>query len=394
MARREQESWDRSARALAEFQSMSASQFEAAWRIDLQADQQPARVLVERLAAEMGLRIANSADHAAALDAPVTLQLRGVSRLQALESICSQVGLYPDYRRPFEVATGGIFAGMAQALGVLAGQSAKPVEPVKPEEPVVEEFSLPAMTLRSGTRPIPLAFAGPFALEVVELLEFPPDGTGELNLCFFAGGVPAALSTYWSGTHRMAFFAQGIPLSLGDWRETGGRDVLVRERVQWTGSTSAVLPGLTTQLELWHLLRDVETIRIATELGVSLPTKLELIRFDDLATLPVTHGSEFQITLEKMQVRAPVPGNDDGRTDTSRCDIDMTLVGGAETRVDFIALDADGHALHGDSGAYAHLVSTASGTSRIQRRTCRHRRKCQVAFVGVGFRRRYWPWSF
>jgi protein tyrosine phosphatase (PTP) superfamily phosphohydrolase (DUF442 family) len=75
-ARREQEGYDKSMRSLAALEGVTASQFEAAWRIDLEADQQPGRELVERLAAELGLRIANAPEHAKSLDAPVTLQLR------------------------------------------------------------------------------------------------------------------------------------------------------------------------------------------------------------------------------------------------------------------------------------------------------------------------------
>jgi hypothetical protein len=136
----------------------------------------------------------------------------------------------------------------------------------------------------------------------------------------------------------MASFSRGTPLSLGNWREIDGRDVVVKDQAQWTAPTSAVLPGLTTQLGLRNLLRDVETIRIATEIGVSLPTKLERIHFDDLTALPVTRGSESQITLEKMQVREPAPTNQPGHTDMGSCDIELTLTVGPETRVDFIFL--------------------------------------------------------
>jgi hypothetical protein len=353
-AGREQERYDKSMRSLAALEGVTASQFEAAWRIDLEADQQPGRELVERLAAEMGLRIANAAEHAEALDAPVTIKLRDVSRLQAMELVCNQIGLYPDYRRPFETVSGGIVAGMAEAMGALAGQSEKPAEASKPEDPAAESVSLPALTLRAGKRPIPLAFAGPFGLEVTQLQEFPPDGTGTLQMCVFAGGVPASLSTYWGGTLRLSTDFRGTPLSLGKWRETGGRDIVMNDQSSWITSTSAVLPGLTTQLELWQLLRDVETIRIASEISVSLPTKVEFIRFDDLAALPVTRGSDFQITLEKVQVSESAPAEENGSAESSRCAIELTLIGPPETRVDFVALDEEGHVLRKDNVTYAY----------------------------------------
>lgn len=361
VARREQAQYDKRMRSLAAIESLSASQFEAAWRIDLCVDQQPARELVDRLAAEMGLRIANAAEHSKALDAPVTLQLRDVSRLQAMESVCSQIGLYPDYRRPFEAVSGGVFAGMAEAMSTVAGRPETRAEAPKPEALAAEAVSLPALILRTGTRPIPLAFAGPFVLEVAQLLEFPPDGTGTLQMCVFSGGVPASLSTYWDKTNRIPTDFRGTPLSLGKWQELDGRDVVVKGESSWTGPTSAILPGLTTQVELWHLVRDVKTIRVGTEIGVPLPTKVELIRFDDLSTLPVTRGSDFQITLEKVQMGEAAPAEHNGNAELVNCAIEMTLAGLPATRVDFIALDAEGHALRNADVTYAYPYYTVRG---------------------------------
>ena len=107
---RDQKAVDRLANAFIAMEGISSQAFEAAWKIDIDFQQQPARVVLERLFAELGLRMGNAEEHAAALDKPVSLQLQGVSRLQAIEQICGLVGVYPDYTQQPDLANGGPFA--------------------------------------------------------------------------------------------------------------------------------------------------------------------------------------------------------------------------------------------------------------------------------------------
>ena len=264
--RRQPKLLDKQMQTLAAVEGVSVPEFDAAWKIDLEIDQQPACGVLERLAADLGLRVANAAEHAEVLNTSVSVQMRGISRLQTMEWLCSQIGLYPDYQRQPVLLDGGPFGAMAQALGALAGQQVQRTEP-KPDED-----ALPAVTLRPGARPIPLAFVGPFAVEVTQIQEFPPDATGRMELCLFAGGVPASVLTHWDQNRWSGGSAFRKPtLSFGKWQELGGRDVLTPDQGECTAPSSAVLPGRTTQLELRNLLRDVQTIRLANDVTAALP---------------------------------------------------------------------------------------------------------------------------
>ena len=180
----------------------------------------------------------------------------------------------------------------------------------------------------------------------------------------FAGGVPASVLTHWGQNRWSGGSAfQKPPLSFGKWQELGGRDVLTPMEGQWTAPSSAVLPGRTNQLELRNLLRDVQTIRLATDLTAALPVKVETIRFDDLSVTPVTRGSDFRITLRKVQVHAPAsavaPATETNSAAKGRCDIWMESTGGFGTLVEYIALDADGQAISIDCGSFSSDLSYA-----------------------------------
>ena len=82
---------------LAGIESVSVEQFQAGWQIDVDVDGQPAREVLTRLLADLGLRLPEDAEFAKALDQPVRLQRRTSSRLEAIEAICSQIGVHADY---------------------------------------------------------------------------------------------------------------------------------------------------------------------------------------------------------------------------------------------------------------------------------------------------------
>jgi len=344
---------DKRRQALTAVETVSLTEFEAAWKINLNVDQQPAQQVLERLVAEMGLRIANGAEHAAALNQPVSIQLTGVSRLQAVESLCSQIGLYPDYRRQFDWPNANPFAAVLPGLTVPGNPTPQPAAP-KPEAD-----QLPAVTLQSGQRPVPLVFAGPFALAVLDLQEYPPDATGCLDVCLFVGGIPASLATRWGRQNRSSgpVVGQQTP-SFSAWREREGRDVLMPGSRTFQIGGTCVLPCQTTQLQLRNLLRDVQTLRLVTDITAVLPTKIETIHFADLSVTPVTRGTEYPLTVQKVRSRP--------RTQTASpagpCTMVLTTPGDFATPIEFIPLDAEGQVI-----SIRSVTSSGSGTGGYYR---------------------------
>ena len=233
---REQKQADRLANAFIAMAGISSQAFEAAWKIDIDIQQQPARVMLERLCAELGLRMGNAEEHAAALDKSVSLRLQGVSRLQAIEQICSQVDVYPDFTRQTDLADAGPIAAMAFMMGGMAGGKMSVQTPAS--EPA--EVTLPAVLLRAGARPIPLVFTGPFALEVTRLDEYPPDATGLLEISLFAGDIPRSVQAHWSdGNWRHWHRPMGV-VFFGKWQDLSALDLIPPTDVRMAGQSSAV----------------------------------------------------------------------------------------------------------------------------------------------------------
>ncbi len=345
---REQKKVDRLANAFMAMEGISSQAFEAAWKIDIDIQRQPARVVLERLFVGIGLRMGNVEVHAAALDKPVSLQLHGVSRLQAIEQICSQVDLYPDYKERPGPAGGGTFAAMAQTVGGMA--SGKVLGQAPGPEPTAE--ALPAVELRAGVRPIPLIFAGPFALEVTRLEEYPPDATGLMEISLFTGGMHPSAQAYWSdGDWRQWSRPFGMSF-FGEWRDASGLDILASDGARPAIFSSAILPGDTTYVNLHNLLRDVKSVRLATEVSVPLPTKIETIRFDDLTVAPTTSGKITPITIRSVENQPAVPATGDQPAQEGSASIVVEAKCSIGSQMSCVALDAEGHALRDLGSTY------------------------------------------
>ena len=92
------------------------------------------RRVAERADRGTGLKLKPLPGQETPLSQPVTLKLARGSRLEAIDQICRQIALYPNF----------------------------------------PESSLDTMTLRKGPRPWPAVFAGPFLIEVIDLNENVP----------------------------------------------------------------------------------------------------------------------------------------------------------------------------------------------------------------------------
>jgi hypothetical protein len=226
--------------------ALDAEGFEALWRTDCEARDEPARDVLRRL---LGVNLVESFPGVKeAVGKRVSVNLKGKSRLEVVEEVCRLAGVLPRYQ-----------AGV--------------------------------VLLEAGPRPKPVAFAGPFLLEVGGVEEFPEYARGTLTLHCFAAGLPPAFplgpapATYrlWGvratgpeGTdlHRGGAAALALVPTSGLVRANAGA---VTELFT-TRATLRVPPALS----LRNLLSDVDRIVwLSGRVRVTL-LKADVFRFDSL----------------------------------------------------------------------------------------------------------------
>ena len=338
--RKERLHYQQSQQRLAGIESVSLPQFNAAWKIDLDVDRQPAREVLADLLSDLGLRLPEDAEFAEALKQPVRLKLRGGSRLQAIEEICSQIGVWPDYEAVGEGdAPGGFLGGMVRMMQVAAGPLGKPAD----STPAVS--ATPAVGLRRGKRPFPIAFVGPYAIHINRLDEFPPYAFGKVEISVIGAGVPASVSAYWE--HERWSGVSDFHV-----RDAHGIDLLVHDTCQLSWSWDTRCPrGLrrgTAQYELMNLLRTVRSIHLDFRVSATVPVIVDTVRLDDLTPGAVKQGKEIRVPVVQLQSLASSMGEEASVPPRNDWSVQFAVEGDEDIPVAIIALDEAGNALKSD----------------------------------------------
>lgn len=237
--------------------------FEATWKADLDVKDRPAGELLKELADEMGVELKTTPAQGRALARPVTLQLRGRSRPELAEEVCRRVGLYP-----------------------------------APEEQFGADGKQETMSLRSAPRPHPVAFAGPFTIEVTEVTEYVPNATGMLTFRVRAADLPPVVAKMIErGQDRDTLVFKQVT-------DPAGRDL----------SDAPTGPGLkfgrvlpdgydrTLEFPLKNLLRDVTAVKtLRGTVRVPLPIKVESLRIEPPAAGAVAKAGAVEIKMTSFR---------------------------------------------------------------------------------------------
>lgn len=250
-------------RAFEELVAVDPRQWDTSWQVDLDLKDVPARDALQDLARGLGLPLVNPPQPFPALDRPVSLRLRGRSRLEAVEEVCRQAGVQARCD--------------AAGLHVTAGRRAEPVAP-----------------------------AGPFLVEAVEVKEFPPHPTGALKLRCVTGRLPAPVAGLWRTEAR--------PWRIDTVAAADGRDLYHAANQRFYGQSSLARGRESTTLSerawvvpLRNLLRDLDAVhQVRGRLPVALPVRVDVIRFDRLA--PGVAGQAGDVRLTVRQVDQVDPG--------------------------------------------------------------------------------------
>lgn len=267
---------------------LTAEEFDAQWKIDFVARDRTAEDALRELTAGLGLAL-DTRDVESALAQAVTVGLSGVSRLQAIEEVCSQVNLYPVYPEGGTMM-GGLFGDMLEGLvEVLVG--ADELEKARAE---AAEIPANAVAFMEGPRPWPVVFSGPFMFEVDDVIENVPHATGSVSIVVRAFAIePSAVELTSEGsTLNIEPVSDANGNSL-DW----GRIGFVLGGNQSSDATYAV----TRNISLKNLLRNTTEIPVISgNQQLIYPSKLDELTFDELAEGTTQEMGEFSVELTQL----------------------------------------------------------------------------------------------
>jgi hypothetical protein len=241
-------------RAADTFRSMDRKEFEAAWQQPLEVKDRPAGQVLRDLAEKWGMQLKlTELQEQRVVGRPITLQLQGRSRWEILEEVCRKVGQYPVFNRETNFFGGGV----TQVL-----------------------------SLNPLPRSLPVAFAGPFRVEVMDVSEFAPQATGLLQVQVAAERLPVRqdLQGHSPITWTAITAADGTDL----WDKGGPMP-----RLNAAGPTF---------LPLKNLLRGVTSVLSCRGAAhVMLPAKVEVLRFENPQAGAIQKTGPITVTLKEAQ---------------------------------------------------------------------------------------------
>ena len=243
--------------------SVNREQFEKLWQIDVNLENEPAGVALEKILSEWGLGLRVFPEAKAALRKPVSVDLKKVSRFQAIEAICQQIDAHPIYDRGPRV----FLHGAPYTLGGRTLDVAPSAIRISDPPPGARGG---CMMLAAGPRSLPAVCAGPFLVRVIKLQERAPQGLGMLQYELVLAGIPRAVmdTDPRISLPEILSMPDGMRVSTG---QVSGDNTSV--------SANREISRFKRGAHLKKLHRHVDTIRVYnTRVTVSLPA--EEIRFE------------------------------------------------------------------------------------------------------------------
>ena len=220
---------------------MTADEFQTAWRVSADYQDHTAISALEDVAEKCGLTIYDQTKFADTLKQNVTVKLEDVSPLEVIEAICSQVNLHPRYR---------------------AGQIA----------------------LTEGPRTLPVAFAGPFLIEVTQTHEYVPNAFAKVSFQCFAAGLPTAATSRLVGLYAGSDEAPDkITFQVPSLKGSDGSELNSKLRGFFPAEASKSTVEFGSVVEAVNLLRAVTSIaEFDGSISWSFPTKLQTVAVKSL----------------------------------------------------------------------------------------------------------------
>jgi hypothetical protein len=256
--------------AVEALESITRDQFDASWKVDIHSKGRPAGEVLRDLGTLIHRSLETTPIQDRALARPVAIEVRGLSRLQAIDAVAGTAGLSPVYSAP-EWSFDSSEANSVRAT----------------------------MRLRPRRGPSWTAFAGPFLVEVDDVKEAVPYATAILTVKLAASGLPAVALNDLESKRQHAFIVTDV-------LDAKGRSLVDTEAAASIGSSWVTPPAgeyaQSRRVPLKGLLRDVSAIKtLRCKLRVSLPARVEMIRFDRLVPGETRKAGDLEVTLKAAQ---------------------------------------------------------------------------------------------
>lgn len=233
-------------------EAVTLDQFNAAWQVTMQVEEIPARELLTEQAQALGLELVVPDELNEELEMPVSVSLENRSRLEVVEDTCRQIAVHPSYSRK-------------------------------------------KLRLEAGARSTPVVFTGPFLVEFVELESRPTSATGRLTLKAFVSGLPPVVLQQLNESSSSKFQIEKVA-------EAGGSEIQNRSGSGAINMQNGPVPFERKMfVGLKNLLRNVSAISsVEGRIGLTLPTSVEVVRFDELKKGTEKKSGDTTITLSQV----------------------------------------------------------------------------------------------
>lgn len=232
------------------------------WQSDFDIETTAAEAL-QQLSSRCGMEISNANRFADPLSKKVNVHLKNVSPLRAIEEVCSQIGIHPQYQ-----AT--------------------------------------QLAFDDGPRPLPVVFAGPFLIQVTDVGEYVPYAVGHVGLRFVATGLPVSAIARLKELTGWNLDNEGE--ALVQWNEaigSNGKNVLHSRTNAMPSSSSASEKTIvfSQTVSLRNLVRDVESITHVTgNVSFSVPSEIDKVKIDPLEEGSSATSDEAKLTLSRLNL--------------------------------------------------------------------------------------------
>ena len=160
--------------------------------------------------------------------------------------------------------------------------------------------------IRVGSRPLPITFAGPMAIEICRLTEFAPYGTGNLEVRVHAAGLPASVVACQEMQPLLAHIEAAFDAVKDQHGNLLGHD-------QGSYRPWFDLPSIQSQthyLELSNLLRRSETIHVTGHVGIPVPVQVETLQLDELSDGVKGEAGGLRLKLDASPAALDTTRND------------------------------------------------------------------------------------
>jgi hypothetical protein len=253
----------RQVRAFKDLDAVDLRRLAASWKADLDVKDRPAGEVLRTLVGELGLMEASQTDPPS-MRRRVSLRLQGRSRLEAIDEVSRQAGLFLKYEN-----------NMVQ--------------------------------WRPGPRPDSVAFAGPFFVEAAAET-FPPYPTGLLSLRWFAPRLPAAVVSLSEATTRELPAFQVTGADGQDLYHADNQPYYAVDRTQaWKFLPRGVYEEARL-IPLRNLLREVDAVHLVRgQVRLVVPVRVDALEFDTLAPGAARQVREVSLTLREVSPAPAAP---------------------------------------------------------------------------------------